>query len=73
MTVLLAEGGFAQKLTLDPYPKEGKGGNQMGESAPARGGMFITQGGDFLRAGFHAFSPLFGQGLQPSLSWVCLI
>lgn len=38
MTVLLAEGGFAQKLTLDPYPKEGKGGNQMGESAPARGG-----------------------------------
>lgn len=38
MTVLLDEGGFAQKLTLDPCPKEGKGGNQMGESVPVRGG-----------------------------------
>lgn len=38
MRVLLSGGVFAQKVTLDPCPKEGKGGSQMGESVPVRGG-----------------------------------
>lgn len=38
-----------------------------------KGGICITWGEDFLGTEFLTFSPLPDQGLQPSLSWACLV
>lgn len=37
------------------------------DSCQLEGGIFITWGGDFLEAGFCAFSSLLGQGFWPFL------